>query len=731
MNILEFGRQKVPEAWIWSPLVRGPLVIVFFMVGYLFSKFLPIISVRSNFHLVLQTLGQVAHANIENVANPDFAFALACEITSVAFALAFAFLFTHVLVVRLFLWRAKRRLAAYASPLKFEENFDKISQEMSNDDLLGNAWDAFAKTYVRDKLRDRTIHFATARPQGFFNAGVAREHLFGLKLMPSIPGYFVGLGLLLTFIGLVIALSKASHTTGVSVDEMSHSLGELLNAATFKFSTSIAGLFSSLALSLIFKSYSIWIEFGFDSFCRTLEKRLTFITPQALAVKAWHAQTQQLHQLQEMNTAQYFERLGQAISPSVGGAISEAVYPLTEKFEASIQRMEQISQTGTAGLMEDFSKAIHGGAGRELQELSSVLAQTTEALQGVQGRLSGSGDDFSKQISEATEKFAKLVAETSERFSASNESGRAAMDQVLRALTQAAEDSKRQMHEGASQVGRDAAARMDENLREIQRQAEAHMGAFQSAITAFQQTVGTEAEAATTRSREASAAAAAAAARAANDSSAAIKSGVAETSEAIRKELGGVIAALRSDLERMSASFKASEAALTRQTEAARSAVEQSNAVAQSFRSVANDVSTASRPLLEASGRIAGATEEMSKAVGVAAASLTAGQAAARALAEGLTKNQTDLNNLWSSYADKFDKVDVSLANSIRTLAEETTRHQKSIEEFVAKLDEHLAQAVRGLAGTAGSLEENTTEIGEIFENFITKLSEIKVEEKV
>ena len=108
-------------------------------------------------------------------------------------------------------------------------------------------------------------------------------------------------------------------------------------------------------------------------------KRLTFITPQALAVKAWHAQTQQLHQLQEMNTAQYFERLGQAISPSVGGAISEAVYPLTEKFEASIQRMEQISQTGTAGLMEDFSKAIHGGAGRELQELSSVLAQTTEA----------------------------------------------------------------------------------------------------------------------------------------------------------------------------------------------------------------------------------------------------------------------------------------------------------------------------------------------------------------
>ena len=44
----------------------------------------------------------------------------------------------------------------------------------------------------------------------FFNSGVVRERLAGLKLMPTLPGYFVGLGLLLTFVGLVIALSKAA-----------------------------------------------------------------------------------------------------------------------------------------------------------------------------------------------------------------------------------------------------------------------------------------------------------------------------------------------------------------------------------------------------------------------------------------------------------------------------------------------------------------------------------------
>lgn len=45
----------------------------------------------------------------------------------------------------------------------------------------------------------------TVRPHTFFNPGVARERLGGLQMMNAVPGYFVGLGLLLTFIGLVFA----------------------------------------------------------------------------------------------------------------------------------------------------------------------------------------------------------------------------------------------------------------------------------------------------------------------------------------------------------------------------------------------------------------------------------------------------------------------------------------------------------------------------------------------
>jgi hypothetical protein len=54
--------------------------------------------------------------------------------------------------------------------------------------------------------------------------------------------------LLLTFIRLVIALSKPSHGTGASASDMTQLLPELLKA------TSIARLFSSIVLSIFVRS---------------------------------------------------------------------------------------------------------------------------------------------------------------------------------------------------------------------------------------------------------------------------------------------------------------------------------------------------------------------------------------------------------------------------------------------------------------------------------------------
>jgi hypothetical protein len=96
------------------------------------------------------------------------------------------------------------------------------------------------------------------RPGSLLNFGAAREQLPGLKMMGSVPGYFVGVGLLLTFVGLVLALQQASAAVSSNdANGMQIATRQLLKVATFKFATSIAGLGSSIVLSIFFRIYTV------------------------------------------------------------------------------------------------------------------------------------------------------------------------------------------------------------------------------------------------------------------------------------------------------------------------------------------------------------------------------------------------------------------------------------------------------------------------------------------
>jgi hypothetical protein len=70
-------------------------------------------------------------------------------------------------------------------------------------------------------------------------------------LMQALPGYYTSVGLILTFLGLVVALYFAARgfRTGDMVSAKA-AIVQLLNAASFKFLTSVAALISALLVSL-------------------------------------------------------------------------------------------------------------------------------------------------------------------------------------------------------------------------------------------------------------------------------------------------------------------------------------------------------------------------------------------------------------------------------------------------------------------------------------------------
>lgn len=698
---------------VWSPLVRFPLFWVLFAVGYASSYFLPVLSARSNLALVASVCGEIGRGEFANVGQPEFAFALACAIVSTAVGLAVATLFTHVLAIRLSLRLARREFGAVApDETAFLANFDRVNQRLSKHSLLGHAWQEFAKTCMREKVVIRTM-----RPAMFFNTSFVRERLMGMKLMPTVPGYFVGLGLLLTFIGLVIALSKAAGGVTGSPEGMTQSLRELLDAATFKFSTSIAGLFSSLFLAFVFKIYSILIETGFDMFCQRIEDRTHFLAPQSVLTQLAQSNREQVDQLKNINDAQFFERLGQVIAPALEAAVGRAVEPLTTQLGATVGKLEDTSRTGTEGLMTKFMDALHGGAGNELKDLSAALAQTKDALGAVKSDLAGSGQDFAQRMAEATERLATLLSDAGGQFQANNQASRETIDSLLNSLAASADATRERLDKDMAEAGRSATTAVRDGMASMIDQVEQQMATFRSTVAAMQDQIGHEAEAAVARSREATAEAAAAAGKAAADTAQAIKSGFTD-----------MVEKFGADIDRMAVALRGAEQAFSSQNAAARETVERTNAASAAFAKVASDVTSASAPLLQASEKIALSTQAMEEATRGAVEGLRLGQEAARSLAERLEQGHRQVETAWRAYEERFGTVDQALSEAVRAFVAETTKQQESVASFAVKIDEGCSVAVQRLQAIAGSLAQNTEDLSETFENFLTKVQQLSAE---
>ncbi len=148
-------------------------------------------------------------------------------------------------------------------------------------DLLGahacfvSAWAVFAAESVQ----------AGGVPQRPFSSFLAQEPdppSPGDEMMASLPGYFTSVGLIFTFVGLVVALYFAAKgfRTG-DIDQARAAIVQLLNAASFKFLSSVSALISALGIS-VFARYAA---------ARALGERVRTVQGIELYLAAWREVT--------------------------------------------------------------------------------------------------------------------------------------------------------------------------------------------------------------------------------------------------------------------------------------------------------------------------------------------------------------------------------------------------------------------------------------------------------
>ena len=470
--------------WAWPFRYFTYWLVVAVVVSATYRSF-GRLSVADMFDVIIQA----SHGDWSRVSTQNFAVSLAWALGAFAAGLFVGSMIFHTILVRLAIRDARRIVEGTGTKADFAARYDEISRRLDEHPLLGHAWTGFDGTLVRS---DGVIR-NTLRPQLFFSLAALRERLPGLKIIPGIPGYFVGLGLLFTFIGLVLALSKAAAgaeaaraASGAGAEAMQGALRELLQAATFKFSTSIAELAASIILSFAFRLFNIGVESSLSDFCRALETKLDYLAPQKVTLEMVETLDAQLAELKAINSEEFFARLGQDIGPPMQEALYSAVAPLAERLGEAIGQLESHSQSGVEALLQRFTDSVQGSAGTELRELAASLNSMQGALEEARQGISGSGEDFSRRMSAAAENLNRLVAEAGQSLGLSSEQSRETLEHMLAALRVSFEEANKKVDESLAQSATGASARLESAMGRVLDQLEGQVGGLRDAMGGFQ-----------------------------------------------------------------------------------------------------------------------------------------------------------------------------------------------------------------------------------------------------
>jgi len=317
------------------------------------------------------------------INHPTLPWWLAIGILSLAFLLWLRFSFAMRQVSKQL--KEGQLLFKENSAQDFAQNYSIFSEKLADHPLLGNAWKNFKQTLI---ITEQDIYY-TVRPVQYFNETTIVSPYVNLRLYQAVPNMLVGIGIWFTFIGLVAALWFASK--GVAAPDIVQaqlSLQDLLHAATFKFVTSIAGLFASLLFSWAEKAKLYRLHLQLNQFCQSLESCLIL-----------HSPLQQEVQLLNENRLQtyYLKNLPQTLL--------QTMQPLVSKIDHLIDKADH--KQVLEHLLNDFSQQIQGAAGVELKQLAITLQHLTGAL----GDLPQHFNDTGKRLQLTQQEVGELNSE--------------------------------------------------------------------------------------------------------------------------------------------------------------------------------------------------------------------------------------------------------------------------------------------------------------------------------
>ncbi len=259
-------------------------------------------------------------------------------------------------------------------------DFEEIRHRIIRDKIFDVHWREFDKSLIKIKEGEQIKIYSTSNSEDHFNEySVVRKQL-NVRLLNSVSGILVTLGLIGTFIGISAGLGEISFAGNDSA-KLTQGITTLLGGAQVAFSSSVWGLILSLGFNvfekvLIQKLSLIVLEL--QELIDSLFERKSSVGILALSL---NEEKEQTRQLQTFNDDLVF-RLGDVLDKT----IRENFNPVLEKLLVAVKELTDFKKESATDAMksmiEEFKSSMTSGANDQIRELSGTLQKTADLLNG-------------------------------------------------------------------------------------------------------------------------------------------------------------------------------------------------------------------------------------------------------------------------------------------------------------------------------------------------------------
>jgi archaellum component FlaC len=622
-----------------------------------------------------------------------FAPALASTIFATALALCLLFIL-QTLTIRAQIGRRTRTIRKLHNKRVFAESISSIDALMLKSKYLRHSWEKFRETLIEPSIdfeapSGLNVILNTSRPQDYFNIA---ESGLRFSVYKALPNLLVGVGLLLTFFGLVSALFLTTDAISNSADPTvtQGALKQLLHAASFKFYTSIAGLGGSIMLTLVLRHGTAKLESCFDVLASALEANLRFVTPESIAFNTYREAQEQTRALKLFNTEVAIsvgKRIEEALAASLPGFLAQAMAPIESALTDVANKLTSMNEGAIGQMAGDFVHKLQGAAGAQMQGIADTLGQLRSSIESLNSQLSTTGNALADKVGTSTSDLhnagrdmANLLQSAGDNLNGMASKLSDALERTMGAITDGTTRASKQFEEASHR----SAGRIEEAISCIASRLQSEAAGLSAQVV--KETVA-----------------------AGNDSRKRIIEAGAELASSVSEINGKLSQAV--DNIRMALQHVASEIARAEQGIGAH--VGSISLLTQGTKDSENAMSGAARsmreagaPIAESSRLIAEGTRRMSEATGSAERSIHMAQAQIDGIGQRLEGALTSMTQQWINYEQRFKGVDESLGAVLDRIIENVRKNVDILGTFMQTIDERMSSAVDKLGGGIEELSE-------------------------